>query len=123
MKRYLSDKEIEKGYLDILENETVIKLEFKESGNSGWIQIELPQNAERNQEICGKPDYEDDDLLDEEKTESFIIYDNGVIAFDSWYPETVYNHLVKAIVNNIKDNAEKTESQKNSLKKYIDFLN
>lgn len=84
MNRYLTDKEIEETYLDICDPETIIKVEFKESGDSGWLQIELPQNEEKNKEISKKDDYSDDDLLDEEKTDSFIIYTHsGEIAFDS----------------------------------------
>lgn len=120
-KRYLTDEEIEATYLDICEIETIIKVEFKESNNSGWIQIELPQNEERNKIISKKEDYEDDDLLDEEKSDSFIIYDNGQIAFDSWYPEKVYHHLVKNIITKFQSNP-KTESQTNCLKRYIDLI-
>src|SRR5690554_5053209 len=99
MNRYLTDEEIEATYLDICEPETIIKVDFKESGDSGWIEIDLPQNEERNKIISQKDDYEDDDLLDEEKSDSFIIYNDGKIAFDSWYPEKVYYHIVKSIIN------------------------
>ena len=30
----------------------------------------------------------------------YIIYDNGVIAFDDWFPEDVYHTLCKYIVDN-----------------------
>lgn len=120
-KKYLTDKEIESTYLDICEPETTFKIDFKESGDSGWIQIELPQNEERNTFISQKEDYEDDDLLDEEKSDSFIIYHNGQIAFESWYPEKVYNHIVKNIINNFKDEP-KTESQEKALKRYVELL-
>jgi len=120
-KRYLTDEEIEATYLDICESETTFKIDFKESGDSGWIQIALPQNEERNRVIAQKDDYEDDDLLDEEKSDSFIIYNNGQIAFDTWYPEKVYNHIVKNIINKFKDQP-KTESQENALKRYVELL-
>lgn len=120
-KRYLTDEEIEATYLDICEPETTFKIDFKESGDSGWIQIELPQNEERNRVISQKDDYEDDDLLDEEKSDFFIIYNNGQIAFESWYPEKVYNHIVKNIINKFKDEP-KTESQENALKRYVELL-
>jgi hypothetical protein len=110
-KRYLTDEEIEATYLDICEPKTTFKIDFKESGDSGWIQMELPQNEERNKVISQKEDYEDDDLLDEEKSDSFIIYNNGQIAFDSWYPEKIYKHIVKQIINKFKDEP-KNESQK-----------
>lgn len=120
--RYLSDEEIVQGYMDICENETIIKVEFRNNGDSGFLQIELPQNEERNKEISKKEDYEDDDLLDEEKSESFIIYDNGQIAFDKWYPEKVHNHLVKAILKEYQESEEKTHAQEMSLEKYKDLL-
>lgn len=120
-KRYLTDEEIEKTYLDICEKETIIQVDFRGT-DSGWLQIELPQNEERNNKISSNPDYTDDDLLDEEKSEHFIIYDHtGQIAFDSWYPEKVYYHLVKSILNKYKDNPE-SEAQKKSLEKYKDLL-
>lgn len=119
--RYLTDEEIEATYLDICEPETIFKIDFKESGDSGWIQIELPQNEERNRVISLKDEYEDDELLDEEKSDSFIICYNGQIAFDSWYPEKVYNHIVKNIINKFKDEPT-TESQKNALKRYEELL-
>ena len=120
-KRYLTDEEIEATYLDICEAETTFKIDFKESGDSGWVQMDLPQNEERNRVISQKDDYEDDDLLDEEKSDSFIIYNNGQIAFDSWYPEKVYNHIVKNIINKFKYEP-KTGSQKNALKRYVELL-
>lgn len=120
-KRYLTDKEIEATYLDICEPETTFKIDFKESGDSGWIQIILPQNEGKNRVISQQENYQDDDLLDEEKTDSFIIYHNGQIAFDSWYPAKVYNYLVKNIINEFKHNP-KTESQANALKRYADLL-
>ena len=120
-KRYLTDEEIEATYLDICEPETIFKIDFKESGDSGWIQMELPQNEEKNRVISLKDDYEDDDLLDEEKSDSFVIYNNGQIAFDSWYPKKVYNHIVKNIINKYKYEP-KTESQENALKRYVELL-
>ena len=119
-KRYLTDEEIELTYLNICEPETTFKINFKESGDSGWIQMKLPQNEERNRVITQKDDYEDYDLLDEERLDSFIIYNNGQIAFDLWYPEKVYNHIVKNIINKFKDES-KTESQKNALKRYAEI--
>ena len=62
-----------------------------------------------------------DDLLDEEKSDSFIIYNNGQIAFDKWYPEKVSNHLIKNIINKFKDDP-KSEAQKQVLQRYIDLL-
>ncbi len=121
-KQYLTDEEIEKSYLDICEPETSIKIEFKESGISGWIQMSLPQNEKRNELISQRDDYTDDDLLDEEKSDSFIIYEHsGKIAFDNWYPEKIYYHLVKKILNEYKDNPE-NESQRKSLLTYKDLL-
>lgn len=60
-------------------------------------------------------------MLNEEKLDSFIIYNNGQIAFDSWYPAKAYNNIVKNIINKFKDEP-KTDYQENALKKYVELL-
>lgn len=121
MSQYLSDEQIESPYLAICEEETQIHVDLSKE-NSGWIQISMPQNEQRNRVICQKDDYCDDDLLDEEKTDSFIIYEHsGQIAFDAWYPESVYVHLVKSILNKFKDDP-KTLSQQKALDTYAHLL-
>lgn len=120
-RRFLNDKEIEAQYLDICEKETIFSIDFRESGDSGWVHIILPQNEQKNHEISQKPDYCDDDLLDEEKTDSFIIYDNGQIAFESWYPEKVYNYIVKNIIAVFKEQP-KSKAQQKALRRYASFL-
>lgn len=121
MERFLSDEEIAEQYSDILEKATIISVEFKASQDSGWLQISLPQNEQKNDEISNRKDYTDDDLLSEEKSDSFIIYSHsGEIAFDSWYPEKVYLHLVKTIIDKFRDKPD-TEAHKMALKKYSDL--
>jgi len=116
MSKYLSDKQIEEQYMHICDDETEIKVLFKNSGDSGWLEMSFPQNVNKNEAICQREDFHDDMLFDEEKTERFIIYTSGEIAFDEWYPTKVYDHLVKSIIEIIKE-TPKTESQKEAIKK------
>lgn len=119
--KFLSDEEIEAQYLDICDKETIFDFDFKESGDSGWINIKLPQNEYKNNEISKRKDYNDDDLLDEEKTEHFIIYDNGQIAFESWYPPKVSEHLIKKLISEFQD-SPKSKAQQKALRRYASFL-
>jgi len=78
---YKSDEDIRKEF----ENFEVKELKFKESGVSGYINIYFPNAGES---VGGGTS---------EVVDNFIIYDNGKIAFDNWYPEEVYLALVNYI--------------------------
>lgn len=72
--RYLTDEEIEQSY----ENFTIRETKFY-SKTSGFLDIVFPQR----ESVC----------------DNFIIYENGKIAFDNWYPERVYFALCTHIRN------------------------
>ena len=78
---YLSDEDIDSQY-----NDFVVTNISQQSNSSGYITIEFP-NAEH-------PDF------DSEKTTGYIIYDDGTVAFDDWFPEHVYNELVQYVKSN-----------------------
>lgn len=85
--RYLTDDEIEDSYRDW----TINKKEFKmHSDRSGDIVLERPYDPN-----C--------DECETEKVENFIIYDNGRIAFDNWYPEFLYAKMVTFIYDNLPE--------------------
>jgi len=77
---YLSDSEIEQTYKDY----NIVSLEFKPSNKSGYIELEFPN---------GDPEFSQD------RVDNFIIYDSGEIAFEHWYPESVYLELCGIIKN------------------------
>jgi len=77
---YKSDKDIEKEFEDF----EILDIDFA-TDSSGWIEIKFP-NAEEH--VGGGAD---------EIVDRFIIYNNGKIAFENWYPDDIYNQLVKAI--------------------------
>jgi hypothetical protein len=77
--RYLSDEEIESGYKDFKIRE------FKMwSDAEGMLDIEFPNG--------------------EDKVDNFIIYEDGRIAFDHWYPSEIYSQLVDYINNQLNKN-------------------
>lgn len=79
--QYKSDDDIKSEF----NNFKITSIEVKPSGDSGYINIEFPEGGEH---VGGGTD---------EVSDSWIIYDNGRVAFDNWYPEEVYNELVDAI--------------------------
>lgn len=78
---YKSDEDIKKEFNDF----TIQDIDFK-SDSSGWITIEFPEAGEH---VGGGTD---------EVVDKFIIYDNGKIAFENWYPDDVYHALVDALL-------------------------
>ena len=72
--RYKSDAEIESGY----DGMKVEEFHWYNEGHSGVIYITFAGGAE-------------------EKTDNFIIYDDGRIAFDNWYPEKIVDELTEYI--------------------------
>jgi len=77
--RYTSDEDIASEF----EGFKIVKIEPK--GLGGWINLEFPAGGEH---VGGGTD---------ELTDHYIIYDDGKIAFDNWYPDEVYNELVAEI--------------------------
>jgi len=82
---YKSDEDIEKEF----ENYEILSIEFK-SPSSGYIELEFPEAEES---VGGGTDY----LVD-----NFIIYHDGRIAFENWYPEKIYNELTEKIRQELK---------------------
>lgn len=76
---YKSDTEIASEFNGL----EVVKIE--KGRDSGYITCEAPQAGDH---VAGGSD---------SFTDHYIMYDNGTIAFDNWYPESVYNALVRAI--------------------------
>ena len=76
---YMSDEDIAKQYSDF----EVINIDRRPSGQSGWIEISFP-NA-------------DDIDFDSSMITGFIIYDNGKVAFDDWFPNEVAEKLAKIV--------------------------
>lgn len=72
--RYKSDAEIESGY----DGMKVEEFHWYNEGHSGVIYVTFAGGAE-------------------EKTDNFIIYDDGRIAFDNWYPEKIVDELTEYI--------------------------
>lgn len=85
--RYQTDEEIEDGYRDWKISD---EFEWSESKQSGWIILERPY-------IEGCDDCET------EKMDNFIIYDDGRVAFDNWYPEFLYTKMVNYIYTKMDD--------------------
>jgi hypothetical protein len=84
--KYKSDEDIENEY-----KFTNIKVEWSSSKESGWISYN---------NISGD---EDDEDYNWEESDSFIIYDNGRIAFDKWYPDKSYHQLVRTIFDDMTE--------------------
>ena len=82
---FMSDEDINNQY----SNFKILDIS-KEGNKSGYIEVEFP-NA-------------DDSDYDSYVNTGYIIYDNGTVAFDKWFPEEVYNNLVDA-VKNVHENA------------------
>lgn len=106
----VSDDEIEARYDDW----TIDEEQFEWSTpNSGWIVLTRPYD-----ENC--------DECDTEKSDNFIIYDDGRIAFDNWYPESLYNKLVDYIKSRddrpIKENKTEAKYKKGDKVNYIPKL-
>lgn len=83
--RYLFDSEIAASY----RNHKITEAKmwgFK----SGGMQIELPFN--------------------EDRWDNFIQYEDGLIAFDQWYPDEVYMKLVETAQDMIRQYKETHES-------------
>lgn len=74
--RYLSDEDIESRYKDF------IIREFSCNKSSGYIEILFPH-------------YED-------KIDNFMVYDDGKIAFDYWYPSEIADKLILYIADNFE---------------------
>jgi len=97
---YVSDNDYENLYSDL----NITELNWNSSGNSGSIEMffggtdPLPDN------------YSDDDLPSS-KVDNFIIYDNGKIGFDHWYPENVQKELTKFIMKNRGKNLQFEQRQ------------
>ena len=82
---FMSDEDINNQY----SNFKILDIS-KEGNKSGYIEVEFP-NA-------------DDSDYDSYVNTGYIIYDDGTVAFDKWFPEEVYNDLVDA-VKNVHENA------------------
>jgi len=108
--RYLSDEEIEDSYRDWKINEKEFKWR-SEKKESGYILLERPD--------CN---HNDKDCYDEypiEQVDSFIIYDNGKIAFDYWYPDFLYLKMCDFIYNHLPKN----HRLKNKVKNFLNSIN
>lgn len=53
--------------------------------HGGYINVEAPNAGEH---VAGGAS---------EFTDHYVVYDDGRIAFDNWYPDTVYNALVELV--------------------------
>ena len=98
--RFLTDEEIEEDY-----NEWKIEeeqFEWSESQSSGWIIMSRPYD-----ETC--------DECETEKSDNFIIYDDGKIAFDNWYPSELGNKMKMFIYEQMDEN----HPLKNKVKEFI----
>lgn len=98
---YMSDEEIAKQY----EGFEVKGIE-KQGESSGWITIAFP-NA-------------DGVDFDTERTTGFIVYDNGKVAFDDWFPTKVYNKLSDIIKAYITDSMNESAEEK---EKFVVIMN
>jgi len=81
MKKYKSDADIEKEF----DNIEVVRIE--KGRTSGCISCIAPAAGDH---VAGGAS---------EFTDYYIVYDTGVVAFDNWYPDSVYNYLVREICN------------------------
>ena len=90
--QHLTDKQIEQTY----QNYNIVSIEFKSSRKSGYIELEFPN---------GNPEFSQD------RVDNFIIYDSGKIAFNYWYPESIYLELCAIIKNSAKYNEKKILSR------------
>jgi len=79
--RLKSDEDISETYKDFIIEEASMR---EGSDSSGFISLSFPQSTEK-----GAYDF----------TTSFIIYDNGKISFDDWFPEHTYDTLSNFILN------------------------
>jgi len=96
--RFLTDEEIADDYAEW----TINKKEFQwnKSMSSGWIILERPYD-----ESC--------DECETEKSDNFIIYDNGKIAFDNWYTDDLAKKMCQFIYSQMDEDhplKEKVES-------------
>lgn len=78
---FKTDEDIAKEFTGLIINKIIVN----PSRISGHIDITCPEGAEHTgngaQDFC----------------DSWIIYDNGIIAFNNWYPENIYFLLVSSI--------------------------
>jgi len=87
--RYKSDEDIASEFSGMQIN----NIDIGKSGYSGWIELFFPEGEEH---VGGGAN---------EVTDRWIKYPhNGKIAFENWYPENIYNELVAAIENKLKNN-------------------
>lgn len=81
--RYKSDADIAKEF----EGFKIQSFEFKNGDkDSGWIVLEFPNPGES---VGGGQE----EGTSAEVSTGFIVYQNGKVAFDDWFPENVYNEL------------------------------
>lgn len=83
MDKYKSDEQIQKEFEDY----KILKLKFtSKERDFGYFDLSFPNASEH---VAGGND---------EVRDGFIVYDDGRVAFDNWYPENIYNELKSAVL-------------------------
>lgn len=90
--KYKSDEDIEASY----DNYIIREFHISYTKSSGFIDLEFPNG--------------------EDKCDHWIIYSNGKIAFEHWYPEKIYDELVSFIKSKLNN-----EEKNNIIKKFENF--
>ena len=90
--RWATDEEIEDDYKEWIINEDEFEWKGSSSNSSsGWIILSRPYD-----ESC--------DECETERSYNFIIYDDGKIAFDNWYPSALGDKLKSFIFSQMDEN-------------------
>lgn len=80
---YKSDIDIEKEFSGFI----IKKIEWRENQGGGWVDIFFPIGGEH---VGGG-------VFEGECTTGFTVYSDGGIAFDHWFPESIYKNICDAI--------------------------